>query len=283
MKEDLDFDIKKVQTIQFELLVEFDRICKENNIMYQLFSGTLLGAIRHKGFIPWDDDIDVCMLREEYDKFLTVYKKELNEQYFLQNYETDPLSMFHFSKLIKNNTIYRTNTYRDIDMNHGIFIDIFPMDNVKPNTKIGNIHRMLYSFGFHVISSMNKNRCYQAKNKLTKYLRLSLYYSTKVLPKNSIHVILDKAICMFDNQDTTYVSCITNGDSKELIDKTTVERATFIDLIEWEFEGIKFPVPKEYDYILTKQYGKYLELPPVEEQKPHHGIIEVNFDTTINK
>ena len=84
-----NINLKELQNIQMEILVEFDRICKKNNIKYQLFAGTLLGAIRHKGFIPWDDDIDVCMLRKDYIKFLNACESDLRENYFLQTFETD--------------------------------------------------------------------------------------------------------------------------------------------------------------------------------------------------
>lgn len=271
--------IRDVQKVQLELLNEFDRICKKHNIKYQLFAGTLLGAIRHDGFIPWDDDIDVCMLREEYEKLLEVWTNEKTDKYFLQNYKTDKSSMFHFSKFIKNNTILRTQMYRDVEMNQGIFIDIFPMDNVKPNSITGKIHSFLYKNAFLLISTMNKNRAYIARNAIVKYTRLSLYYITKLMPKEKIHQIVDKIICIFDNQETDYVACITNGDKEDIIKKFTVKRNTFFNLTEWNFEGMQFPIPRDYDYVLTKNYGDYMKLPPIEERIPHHGIIEVNLDT----
>ena len=86
---ELDVGIRDVQMIQLEILLEFDRICRKNNIKYQLFAGTLLGAVRHKGFIPWDDDIDVCLLRDDYEKFLDVCLRDLDPGFFLQTYETD--------------------------------------------------------------------------------------------------------------------------------------------------------------------------------------------------
>ncbi len=86
---DLDINIRAVQKVELEILLEFDGVCKENNIKYHLFAGTLLGAIRHNGFIPWDDDIDVCMLRGDFEKFLTIGQECLGKDYFLQTYETD--------------------------------------------------------------------------------------------------------------------------------------------------------------------------------------------------
>lgn len=271
--------IRDVQKIQLEMLVEFDRICKKHNIKYQLFAGTLLGSIRHKGFIPWDDDIDVCLLRKEYNKFMTVYKEELNSSYFLQNYETDENSIFHFSKLIKDNTIYRTKMYKDVNMHQGIFIDIFPMDNVKPFVLSGKIHSIICRYLFVIISSMNKSRCYVTRNKVVKHLRLALYYFTKAFPKKSIHRFVDKIICIFNKQDTGYVGCLANGASKEEFANFTVKTSTFYNFAQGEFEGYKFPIPDDYDSVLSKNYGDYMIFPPQEQQKPHHGIIEVCLDT----
>src|SRR5690554_4796206 len=95
----LGVNLKAIQSIQVEILLEIDRICKKNDIRYQLFAGTLLGAVRHKGFIPWDDDIDLAMLREDYDKFIQVCKYDLDNKYFLQTYETDPQYTFTFGKV----------------------------------------------------------------------------------------------------------------------------------------------------------------------------------------
>ena len=100
MKYPNGVSIKEVQAVKLEILIEFDRIV-ENSIPYQLFAGTLLGAIRHKGFIPWDDDIDVCLLRKDYERFLHVSKNDLNDSYYLQTCFSDPASIVQFAKIRK--------------------------------------------------------------------------------------------------------------------------------------------------------------------------------------
>ena len=101
--------LRRLQQTEFEILKEFDRICKKHNIQYFLDSGTALGAARHKGFIPWDDDIDVGMLRSDYEHFLEICPKELEQKYFLQTIETDPGCPCLFAKIRKNGTIYQEN------------------------------------------------------------------------------------------------------------------------------------------------------------------------------
>lgn len=278
----LDIDIKDAQKVQLEILIDFDKLCRANDIKYQLFSGTLIGAIRHNGFIPWDDDVDVCMLREEYEKFLEVGKKELGQEYFIQNYMSDPKFQSQYSKLRKNDTRYVEYMVQDVDIHHGIFIDVFPYDNVKPTTLMGKVQRMtinkLKEINYCRVKRVNqseKNRFVRAKKNLT-------YHILKIVPKRFMDNTIKKLSLMFNDSDTEYVAELGISTSKVMYEKFTLKKDVFYDSIEWKFEGYKFPVPKEYNYVLTKNYGDYMSLPSIEEQQPHHGIVEVNFDTTKN-
>lgn len=105
--------LREIQLVQLQILTEFDRICKKNDINYQLFAGTLLGAVRHKGFIPWDDDVDVCMLRSEYDRFLEIAQQELDPDYFVQNTYTDPEYYNIFTRIRKNGTFHTFMMYNN--------------------------------------------------------------------------------------------------------------------------------------------------------------------------
>lgn len=126
--------IKKVREVQIELLDIIDEICKKHNIKYQLFAGTLLGAVRHKGFIPWDDDVDICMMREDYIKFLQVAPNEINNcLYYIQTPYNDK-SPFAFTKFRKNNTLFVEQRIDNYNSHQGIFIDIFQFDNVYINS-----------------------------------------------------------------------------------------------------------------------------------------------------
>ena len=179
----LDTELKKLQNIEFEILLEFDRICKKHNIMYQLFAGTLLGAIRHRGFIPWDDDIDVCLLRKDYNVFIDVCRTELDSKYFLQTYETDKHSIWQFAKIRKNNTLFLEDAVSECDIHHGIFIDIFPFDNVFPNTFTGRLQRKILNLMGMVDYIRLKKMCMKRTNFMKKCLSLFIHYFIKFIPK----------------------------------------------------------------------------------------------------
>ncbi|MDI9487826.1 MAG: LicD family protein, partial [Bacillota bacterium] len=128
------YDIREVQKKLLMILIEFDRICRKHNIKYSLEGGTLLGAIKYKGFVPWDDDIDIVMERPEYERFLKVCKRELNEDYFLQNNRTVKHFPLNYSKLHMNNTLYVQESTAFLNIHQGLFIDIFPVDKIYRGT-----------------------------------------------------------------------------------------------------------------------------------------------------
>ena len=127
-------ELKKLQKIELELLIEFDRICNKHNLKYVLVGGTLIGAIRHKGFIPWDDDIDISMPRNDYNKFIEIQKKELNHnKYYFQSMETNKNFGLPFGKLRRKDSIYCESTCPIARNEQGIWIDIFPIDKISDN------------------------------------------------------------------------------------------------------------------------------------------------------
>lgn len=279
----LGVDIKDVQKIQFEILKEFDRICKENGIKYQLFAGTLLGAVRHKGFVPWDDDIDVCLLRCDYEKFLEVCAANLDSAYFLQTYESDRNYIGQFAKIRKKNTVFVEKATAECDIHQGIFIDVFPLDNVLPCTFAGWLQqKSIYVLG-RINLSRIKRHCLYAKKPINKCLSLVFHYLLKIIPKRWTDQLQTKIICLFEECNATYVSHLTNGASVDRYNRYMVKKGGFYDCIEREFEGHKFPIPCNYDEVLNRIFGDYMELPPLENRKPHHGIIEVRLDIDSRK
>lgn len=277
-----NIEIEDVQKTQLEILLEFDRICKKKKIPYQIFSGTLLGAIRHKGFIPWDDDIDVCLLRKDYERFIRCCSTELNPAYFLQDYVTDNKSYYKFAKLRKNHTIFLNSIEVDSGMHNGIYIDIFPLDNVEPDTALGKLQPWIFQFLYIIESSRVKGRTLNTKNSFNRIIRLFFYYILKIVPKNIIDELMQKILKMFEKKETKYVNHLTNGVSKKRLKMFLREKNTFYDVIYKEFEGYNFPVPRNYHQVLKNHYGDYMSLPPKDKRVPHHGVYKVVFDTREN-
>ncbi|MGN9160347.1 LicD family protein [Clostridium sulfidigenes] len=273
----VDIEIKDVQKVELEILIEFDRICKKNNIKYQLFAGTLLGAIRHNGFIPWDDDIDVCLLRKDYNRFIKACEKELNSKYFLQTHETDKNYIMQFAKIRKNNTVFMEKATSECKIHQGIYIDVFPMDNILPGSLIGKAQqRLLYIIG-RINLSRVKMHCLDANKPIEKYLGIMTHYMLKLIPKKWTDILQTKITCMFENKDTKYISHLTNGASYERYVRYMMEKSSFYDSIDGNFEGNDFPIPRNYNEVLLQLFGKYMELPPVEKRSPHHGVINIDL------
>lgn len=269
--------INEVQAVELEILNEFDRICKMHSIPYQLFAGTLLGAIRHNGFIPWDDDIDVCLLRKDYERFLHVSKNDLNDSYFLQTCFSDPTSIVQFAKIRKKGTVFRNLSDLDNTYETGIYIDVFPLDNVYPEMLLGKFQPWLFAFWYLCTTSSVKKRVERSKNIIVKLVRKMFYQLLKVYPKQKCDLHAQRVLRMFESKETEYINHLTNGVTKTRLRKYLRKRETFYNIIEWEFEGTMFPIPSNYHDVLTRNFGDYMQFPPEEQRYPQHGVIEVKI------
>ena len=266
-------ELKKVQEVELEILKEFDRICKKHNIKYFLAGGTCLGAVRHKGFIPWDDDIDVSMLRADYDKFIKVYKEDLNkEKFYLESPETDDNCGMLYAKLKRKDSIFaEAGKSRNID-EEGIWIDIFPMDNLCDNKFLGKLY--LYRTYALKIIMMNKYGYIEYTNNKKRNIIigcvkfLSLFFNKKRLKKK-----LCRMTRKFNNRDTNTLLCFAGVYLK----KEIFNKEVFKNSIETDFEDLKSYIPVGYDKYLTQFYGDYMKLPPKEKRVGHHEIIKLKF------
>jgi lipopolysaccharide cholinephosphotransferase len=276
----IDFKVlRMIQLVQLEMLIEIDEICKNHDIKYHLYSGTLLGAVRHKKYIPWDDDLDICLLRKDYDRLIEVLETELDSKYFVQTHVTDRNYIHAFARIRKNNTMMLQHYYKEIDMHHGIFIDIFPMDNIMPHTFCGKVqYHMLYAVrhikGYKIISN-----CRNSDKRIVNYLKFLLHYLLKPVSIQAFNALETKIACMFANKETVYSTHLSEA-GREFYHPYKIPNRSFYDIVDIEFEGHLFPAPKNYDEVLTNIFSDYMTLPPVDQQRPHHGVIEVCFDTT---
>lgn len=262
---------RRVQLIELEMLIELDRICRKHNIKYALFAGTLLGAVRHKGFIPWDDDIDVCMLKKDYDKFLKVAKEELDEKkYFLRTQDTDVDCNLTFAQIKRNGTRYHRKSRHEFNTHLGVFIDIFPLYN-------GTNNWLLHKFQ-STVCAFTKTMLWAHMGAITERRRgYRTYYRllSRVSNKTSYKIYL-KFATMFKDNNSKRISYLSYVRTPFLT--ASAMRETYTDLVEIEFEGNMFYAPRKYREYLGNTYSKdYLMLPNFNERKAKHipAIIDV--------
>lgn len=261
--------LEKVQKILLAYLLEIDRICKKHNIKYFLAGGTLLGAIRHHGFIPWDDDADVMMLREDYERFLAVAKDELPENIFIQLPHTEKGNYNPFTKLRIDNTMFATEfTGHFLWMHNGIFFDILAHDRTGKHSWSQKLHLMatmlmrsivFNKWGDTDIAGGGGHPVICKIVDKVKYLvpmRFALWAQNRLLE-------------FYRNRDTGY---LYDGMGRNL--SRGVFPAEWLDEVVYvDFEGYQFPVPKEYDKYLTYLYGDYRQMIPVSSRRTSHSIV----------
>lgn len=271
--------LKKLQKTELEILNEFVSICEKHNLEYFLAGGTLLGAVRHKGFIPWDDDIDVGMPRKDYNKFIKICKNELNSRFFLDCYETNKYCWSPFAKIRIRNTKMIEDMSKNSKSNQGIWIDIFPYNNIKKQfSKIHKFQQKINDCIRTLITIKLDIPYYNGTEKKKKIIKVCL----KFVPIKLLHFIYKGILNININDDMEFMSCYSGSYG---MTKETFKSNVFLPLSTVEFCGIKFKAPnKSHDY-LTQLYGNYLELPPKEKRITHNPILikfedgeEVRYD-----
>ena len=268
-----------VHNILLAYILEIDRICKKHNIKYFLAGGTLLGAIRHKGFIPWDDDADVMMLREDYDKFLEVAQSELPPNMFVQNPKTEKLNHHVFTKIRMDNTLFATkHTGKFMNMHNGIFIDILSQDNTSNNKIIQKLH----IYATLIFRSMVFNKWARKPMKTGgkhPILCKVANFIKDICPYKFLEFIQDNTISLFKNNNNC--KYLYDGMGRNLrrgvFPKKWLEEVIYVD-----FEGYKLPVPKYYDEYLTYLYGDYMQMIPVSERRVSHSIVLMDLGEYIS-
>ncbi len=265
-----DNQLKHLQRVEFEMLVEIDRICRKYNIKYSLDGGTLLGAVRHKGFIPWDDDIDVIMLRSEYEKFYRACKKELDRsRFFLQEYRTDKHYLFGYEKIRRKNTVFRRIGQEHLKQHGGIFVDIFVADNVPDEFIARNIHLFLcFLIRKGLYSEIGK------KNADSEFMR-QVYELVSLIPRDFWFSARNLIAKSCNKNKTELVRHMTHNYRKEC--RYGMPSVCFEDFTELEFEGRKFKAFRNYDLYLSTLYGDYMKLPPAEQRVSHLQVSKLVF------
>lgn len=274
-------DLRTAQLLMLKILKEVHRVCEESGIRYFLSDGTLIGAVRHNGFIPWDDDIDISMLRSDYDRFCKIAPEKLGAEYFLQTDETDAGYGLYFAKVMLKHTrwieSYALGTSRAVS---GIYLDIFPFDKIPEDRKKWNALRRK----FRLLDSVVKIKANYCEIKNVHGIFHKAYYCLKkvigfLLPLK-FWVAKRTGLCVkYEALSASFVFAryqvfARRGEAEKDLNVAD----NFMSLVLHDFEGEQFYIPEKYDAVLKHYYGDYMTLPPPEKRRSH-GIVEYDFGT----
>lgn len=254
-------DLRALQLAELELLLEFQRLCKALGLRFYLTAGTLLGAVRHKGFIPWDDDIDVVMPRRDYDKLARLAPKAVSPECVYQEYRTEPNFPYYFAKLRKRGTRVEEPILRAIDMEQGIYIDVLPLDRCPGPRRATVLFKGVELLDCAVLARVSSEFvCGYQK----PYMRF-LWNALRRLPNGALFTLregLRKLLGLGGKR-----LCTVGGHHGYPRESYLPE--WFDQTAELEFEGHSFPAPAGWDALLTNMYGDYMALPPETEWGGH--------------
>lgn len=272
--------LRKVQLVQLEIAKEIKRVCDELGIDYFLDSGSLLGAIRHHGFIPWDDDMDIGMTRINYEKFVKEAPFILSEKFYIQTWNSDQMYGLPFAKVRKKGTVYVEAGSERVSAESGFFVDVFPYytypaslsSRKRQRRKLEIVRRMiLVKCNYTPWKSSSTNGTTKRVIKRTVYIFckcLALFCSKRRLIKS-----FEKECRKYESSEADLLfPCGTTNYGKFTVKKSCLERLRLIS-----FEDTDFLCPIDYDAYLTAAYGDYMKLPPENQRENRHGIVKIRF------
>jgi lipopolysaccharide cholinephosphotransferase len=269
--------LENLRKVQIKLLDAFVKICDENNLIYFLVGGTALGAVRHKGYIPWDDDIDVGMPREDYERFRELAPTLLPQDMIYQSVETEPICPRYFAKIRHLNSLQLYRSSKHLKINHGIYIDIFPIDGGSNCYETAKKHMMKMLRHKQLIGL----EFYRKTTLMNPIRREALYFAAKfykmLISRKRMIKRANKLLTKYSFQDSDYVQCLL-GSYKE---KEVVKKEVYVGpngaTGTAMFCGKKYKVPNDVHAYLASIFGDYMTLPPEEKRISHHDMERLEF------
>ncbi|MBQ8526790.1 MAG: LicD family protein [Clostridia bacterium] len=253
----MECNLRDIQKKQYQIFCEFDRICKKHNIRYYMAQGTLLGAVRHKGYIPWDDDIDVIIPFDELSRLMEVFDSEKQLDFRINNHTTEKHYPLTWTKIRADRTLSRPVQYRDIPVHWGICIDLFPIYPVSDNKFVRKLEIFFFKLARKMlIAEMTK---YEENHNIVTRLFEKIPYCIR-------HLAVDVSQGIFAlhrARDTQYVYLTCKGG--RVMEKAVIEGEAAM----LPFEAGEYPAPSDYHRYLTEMFGDYMTPPPPEEQRGH--------------
>ena len=264
-------ELASLHAIQVDILNEIVRICEINDLQYFLIGGTLLGAVRHGGFIPWDDDLDIVMPRDDYETFLEICSQQLKGSYLLDWYGTNPKYWLPYAKVRKVNTIYELESQVGLEgVPKGVWVDVFPLDNIVPRKCIQAIQGFLFREIRFYIRAKQLNQ----KSNLRWRRNLQLFYPP--LSVERLFRIMHGVMTFWNEKNCDH---FVNFGSPYGVKKETIAKDKFFPPKELVFEDYAYQVPNDTHFILERIYGNYHELPPLEQRVGHNPVrIDLNYE-----
>ena len=262
--------MNELQQKQLDILKAFIKVCNKYNLEYFLVYGTALGAIRHKGFIPWDDDIDVAMPRKDYDKYIELQKEYEGTPYFIQTFKSDPCYIYNYAKLRDSSTTFLENAFKNHRINQGVFIDVFPVDGMSKEEgdreKIGKKNKFIWrQVYFSYLPALRRK-----VHKRTWFKDILLNIVAGLFYVFDIAHYRNKRVERFVRQvsfEEAKMAGIMFGFTWRI---NCMPADIFRETIKVPFEDIEVRVVKDYDRYLTLLYKDYMKFPPKEQQVGHH-------------
>lgn len=266
--------LKKIWAVEIDLYLEFARICDKYGIKYQIFGGSLLGAVRHKGYIPWDDDLDVAMTRDEYRKFIEVAPKELSEPYFLQTALTDRKFFCSYARLRNSKTTGVIEWFADKDYNNGIYLDIYLLDGHAESYLQNLVQQKLRWIAEKLIMA---TACPKNAGAAARKLYALIRPVAKLIPWERRVAFYDWTMTLY-NKNPKVWNQNTHGGYRY---RYCIRAEHWNEMTRIPFEWFDVPAPKDFDGVLKGIYGDYMQLPPVETRgKWHEGLVK--FDPELS-
>lgn len=271
----METKLRELQLTQLEILKVIDKVCRANDIPYSLYAGTLLGAVRHKGFIPWDDDLDICMSRENYNLFIQVWDQEKPAGYLLQNKGNAPAFPQSFTKIRKDHTTFLQNQQEKGAYHTGIFVDVFPIDRI-PN---GTLRQMLFRFRCMRYQLYTREFVPPKGNFLVKCVSaLFLAVTPPARRMRTRENLLSKITRYSDNTQLSAIAIETAGTLRTLYPSDMLENYT-----ELPFEDGLFMCFRDWDEHLRRKFGDYMQLPPESERTWRHHPLVIDFERNYDE
>lgn len=271
MAEYTDEQLKKLQLVELEILKDVIKICEENNLTYFMTSGCAIGIERHQGFIPWDDDIDLGILREDYDKLIEIIKKDYQDKYHVLNAQEDVNYPFQHGNITKNGTLSVATMFDGMKCDFGIDVALYPFDHVPDDMKARKKQaRMLFLYAkLRLVRDIKKP--YLSMSPMKKRIVLACcfiaHYAMKCvgLSRKWLNNQYLKWATKYNNVETKDLCCFSSTTPLDML----ISCEELFPLKEKKFEDIMVNVPNKNHEYLTKMYGDYMQIPPVEKRKNH--------------